>query len=37
VVPALGEVAERDVYIAGEPAHVDATRDFLLGGGLPSE
>jgi NAD(P)H-flavin reductase len=36
VGPELGDLAERDVYVAGEPAQVDATRAFLLASGLPS-
>jgi len=36
VAPELGDLAERDVYVAGEPAQVDATRAFLLASGLPS-
>jgi len=36
VVPELGDLAERDVYVAGEWAQVDATRAFLLASGLPS-
>lgn len=37
VLPELGEIAERDVYVAGEAAQVGAARAFLLGRGLPSE
>lgn len=37
VAPKPGDLAERDVYVAGEPAQVGAARTFLLGGGLPPE
>lgn len=35
VLAGLGTLAERDVYVAGDPAQVDAAREFLVEHGLP--
>jgi len=37
VVPTLGELADCDVYVAGEAAQVGTARAFLLGSGLSIE